>query len=429
METVPEVKGLVSLIMPVYNMARHVQAAVESCKAQTYRPLEVIIVDDGSTDETANVLGDLVTIRTEHKGYAAAINLGCSLARGEFIGMQDADDQQDPTRIEKQMRVFTEQPGLDIVTSDTTEINDAGQKTGERSSNGVIAKILLDGPSDKRPMDASRLMRRSTLKRVGLFDTRSGDEYSIEAAADLDWMLRALVADCKFGHVQEPLYWRRNHPGQYFCVQHRDKQIMAAARVRALYRVPLDSRTTKVAGRVAALGVIAGLLPEKPTAMEIGVYHGEFSDQILKVLKPGHLHLLDPWEPSHLFDYAPATPEQCEETYKGVCMRFSANRASGQVIIHRGLSQQLLPKMPAGHFDFVYVDADHTFDATLHDLEQACRLVKKEGVIAGHDYTLQQLTYGVMGAVGEFLKLHPEWEMTHLIQEWNAGYILQRKRS
>src|SRR5690349_19913154 len=103
---------LVSVVIPVYNGERFVVEAVLSILAQTFRDLECIVVDDGSTDRTPELLaieqtGDprlVVHRQPTNMGFRAALNTGCALARGELVARMDADDVSLPNRLERQVQ-------------------------------------------------------------------------------------------------------------------------------------------------------------------------------------------------------------------------------------------------------------------------------------------------------------------------------------
>jgi len=97
----------VSVVIPAYNAARWLAAAVESCLAQSFQDLEIIIVDDGSSDATRSLVAQwsapIRVVHTEHRGSSAARNVGTALARGEFIQYLDADDYLLPDKIARQV--------------------------------------------------------------------------------------------------------------------------------------------------------------------------------------------------------------------------------------------------------------------------------------------------------------------------------------
>lgn len=123
---------MVSVVIPAYNRANIIRAAVESVLNQTYKDLELIVVDDGSSDDTKKVLDQINDSRLRYvyqnnAGACAARNYGIELARGEYIAFHDSDDRWLPTKLEKQMAIF-EKYNADIVFC----------KLNYRQSNGNI---------------------------------------------------------------------------------------------------------------------------------------------------------------------------------------------------------------------------------------------------------------------------------------------------
>ena len=113
------VKDLVSIIIPAYNAAAFINDAIESALAQDYRPIEVIVVDDGSSDETASIAEKfgppVICHRQQNGGPPVARNRGLLLARGEYIGFLDADDLYEPGRVKLQFDKLQQNPGVTIV--------------------------------------------------------------------------------------------------------------------------------------------------------------------------------------------------------------------------------------------------------------------------------------------------------------------------
>jgi len=109
---------LISCIVPVFNGERYLTEALESILKQTYRPLEIIVADDGSTDGTATLVasyGDQVRYLFQpNAGVAAACNLGVRASRGEFIAFLAADDLWHPQKLVLQMSQFQNRPELDL---------------------------------------------------------------------------------------------------------------------------------------------------------------------------------------------------------------------------------------------------------------------------------------------------------------------------
>ncbi|MCS6846142.1 MAG: class I SAM-dependent methyltransferase [Anaerolineae bacterium] len=119
-------------------------------------------------------------------------------------------------------------------------------------------------------------------------------------------------------------------------------------------------------------------LPSQGVVAELGVWRGDFSAQILSITQPSRLYLIDPWD---LLE--PAAKKYADF----VQQRFEKESLAGQVIIRRGYSVAVLEDFDDHHFDWVYIDSDHTYETTKKELE-VCRVkVKPGGIIAGHDYT------------------------------------------
>ena len=122
----------VSVIVPAYNVAPYIRQAVESALRQTLTSLEVILVDDGSTDGTIaqlSGLGDqrLRPIRREHAGVCASRNTGAALARGPYLGFLDGDDVWLPDKLRRHVAVLEAHPEIDLTSSLSRVIDEAGE--------------------------------------------------------------------------------------------------------------------------------------------------------------------------------------------------------------------------------------------------------------------------------------------------------------
>ena len=131
---------LVSVIIPTFNCGRYVELAVESVLHQTRRPFEIIVVDDGSTDDTGFKLKkyeDRVQVVTQvNQGSSKARNVGLELARGEYVAFLDADDRWRPEKLEWQLACFRELGDVGMVFTDFSAINPDGR---------IVAKSYLEG--------------------------------------------------------------------------------------------------------------------------------------------------------------------------------------------------------------------------------------------------------------------------------------------
>lgn len=147
-------RAQVSVVIPAYNAEATVGAAVESALAQSLPPAEVIVVDDGSTDDTARVLasfGDHIrVVRQENQGLAGARTTGHAVARGEFIAWLDADDMALPFRLEVQAALLAAEPTVVVVASDFDALDRSGATIprfarsyhGSISGHGALERIF-----------------------------------------------------------------------------------------------------------------------------------------------------------------------------------------------------------------------------------------------------------------------------------------------
>lgn len=209
----------VSAIMAVYNEAEYVSTAIESVLEQTFDDFEFLIIDDGSTDETPEIiehyagLDDRITYLPNHsnKGLPASLNKGIEHASGKYIARMDADDISLPRRFEEQAKYLDKRPDAHVVGSYTRLITKNGEFISEKSypqGGRSPEQLKKQGPCVAHP---SVMMRMSSLLHVGSY--REPFTY----AQDLDLWIRM---SRKFGEdflqiVPEPLIEYRLTPGQY----------------------------------------------------------------------------------------------------------------------------------------------------------------------------------------------------------------------
>ena len=119
---------LVTVVIPTYNYGRYICQTVESALGQTYSPVEIIVVDDGSTDDTRERLtayGDRVRyIYLQNRGVSTARNIGIQAARGEFVALLDSDDLWLPDKLERQVTVGIHQPDIGLVATERFAIDE-----------------------------------------------------------------------------------------------------------------------------------------------------------------------------------------------------------------------------------------------------------------------------------------------------------------
>jgi glycosyltransferase involved in cell wall biosynthesis len=199
----------VSVIVPTYNRREMVCEAVESALAQTYGDIEVIVVDNGSTDGTAEAVGQFGSkvrcVRLAIPGLSEARNEGMRQAGGEFIAFLDNDDLWTPDKLERQMPLFRD-PATVLVYGDSTFFRRKGEPLGRYSRLHPPARgwVQPDLFMDLFMHPSTLVFRRRVLERAGCFDLR------FRIAEEYDFLMRLSEAGA-FDFVPEPVAWIRLH--------------------------------------------------------------------------------------------------------------------------------------------------------------------------------------------------------------------------
>ncbi len=195
-------RDLISVIIPVYNGERYLAEAIESVLAQSCRPLEVIVVDDGSTDGTAAVAGRFASqvhyVQQPNRGPAAARNRGLEIARGDIICFLDADDLLLKTALETQLSYLDREPGLAIAIGYCQMFRHITQAGAESQVELYPRPILLF-------IVNSMAIRKRVFDRIGPLDE------SLPQSEDLDWPMRAREQGVSMLVHQEVIYHYRRH--------------------------------------------------------------------------------------------------------------------------------------------------------------------------------------------------------------------------
>ena len=164
----------------------------------------------------------------------------------------------------------------------------------------------------------------------------------------------------------------------------------------------------KVSSRQEFLTVINVHLPLIARAVEIGVLYGDFSNEILRIINPQELTLVDPYqigEKKYGDENSLPTAYSTEDNYQDLVKRFTPELISGKVRVVRKLSTDAVKDYPNNHFDFIYIDGSHTYEDVKRDLRDWWGKLSEGGVLAGHDY-IEAPDFGVIDAVDEFLDTH-----------------------
>ena len=176
------------------------------------------------------------------------------------------------------------------------------------------------------------------------------------------------------------------------------------------------------ADKVSARESVLKRLPRHSVGAEIGVFAGVFAEQIIKAVDPVEFHLIDPWKALHNQSHAESwygemTQDYMDALHVMVSQALDNEMRSGVVKIHRDFSANVLPGFADNHFDWIYIDGDHAYEAVAHDLEASFAKVRPGGLIAGDDYRVAGWWGdGVVRAVDEFVARRPV-EMIHTQQD------------
>lgn len=202
---------LVSVVIPNYNYARYLRQAIDGVLGQTYTPIEIIVVDDGSRDESEKILRDygerILWFRQKNQGVSAARNRGVSESRGDLIAFLDSDDVWKAEKVERQVRKFLAEPDLGLVHCGVEEFNDEGKVLrilSDGKEGWVAHDLLLFKCSVVLGGGSGLMVPKAVFDQVGGFDQR------LSTSADWEFFYR--VADrYRVGFVPEILVRYRFH--------------------------------------------------------------------------------------------------------------------------------------------------------------------------------------------------------------------------
>lgn len=204
---------LVSVVIPNYNYGRYVGEAVESVLAQTYPNVEIVVVDDGSKDDSREVLGrfgdriKLVEQSNGGPGPAKARNRGAAESSGEYLCFLDADDRWLPTKVQRQIERFQADPELGFVHVGEEKITSQGEPIGvilDGHEGWIAEEMLVFGRNVIVAGGSGVMVPRRIFDEVGAFDTR------LSISEDFDLCFR-VAARYRVGFIAEPLIQVRSH--------------------------------------------------------------------------------------------------------------------------------------------------------------------------------------------------------------------------
>lgn len=206
-------KSLVSVVVPVFNRELYICDTLDSILSQTYQDIEIVAVNDGSTDNSLNLLEDykqrypekISIINQSNQGQVAARNAAIAVSRGAYVAFLDSDDLWLPEKLEKQMPLFCDDVGL--VYCAVYNIDESGRTVGMTPcETGVRGKAYLRMLTSNQMTGGTVVLSRAAIDAVGSFDE------SLSAAENWDLWLR-VSKRFSIDYVDEPLVKYRKHSG------------------------------------------------------------------------------------------------------------------------------------------------------------------------------------------------------------------------
>ena len=204
----------VSVVLTCYNGSRWISRAIESILTQTYEDFELVIIDDGSTDNSKEIVASHLCdervryIYQENRGFSAAVNRGIKESNGDLIGFIGQDDQWMPNKLELQIRYLSEHKDVDLVHSNYCSIDSEGRIVGVRdvkvpkfsSKRKVVEQLFLNNFIGFETV----LVKRKCFDELGFFDDR------MVGYSDHDMWLR-VAGSFNIGYLDLPLVKKRQH--------------------------------------------------------------------------------------------------------------------------------------------------------------------------------------------------------------------------
>ncbi|MBD3345011.1 MAG: glycosyltransferase [Chitinivibrionales bacterium] len=224
---------MVSVVIPLYNGEMFIVECLESVFAQTEQPVEIVVVDDGSTDKSVEIVksfgGNITLVSQKNGDVSAARNAGVEAAGGELIAFLDQDDLWEQCKLEKQIASFCREPEIDLVFTDLIKIGASGKrhrpKDRDRIARSLTDRTLFKTLALKNLLMPSAVMvKKESFTRAGYFDE------SFATCGDYEMWLRMAGMDMRFRYVPEPLTVYRYHGAN----ESKKTELMNADRIKAV---------------------------------------------------------------------------------------------------------------------------------------------------------------------------------------------------
>lgn len=235
----------ISIAIPFYNAEQFLANAIQSVFAQTYKDWELILIDDGSTDNSLGIANSIVDDRVrvisdgKNKKLARRLNEVTHLAKHEFIARMDADDLMSPNRLQKQLDLLLKNPDIDLVSTGMYSIMDDGTLVGYRGADATNVTFAELIKKEKGILHASILARKS-------WYLRNSYNEELPIAQDTDMWLRASKKnDLKIIIISDPLYI------------YREEQNIKASKMLKAYKLEREVFSTYIDDKTFRLKFIA----------------------------------------------------------------------------------------------------------------------------------------------------------------------------
>lgn len=183
----------VSVILTSYNSEKYINEAILSVKSQTLFPKEIILIDDGSTDNTVNIAKEHKEVKIyeqRNMGPSSARNKGLDIANGSHVAFLDADDYWEINKLELQVEFLKNNPDANIVAGKMQEFDNLNKETDEPKLCPLLSCILIE---------------KEVFIKVGLFDEK------LRVSEDSEWLLRVNKNDVKIHYIEQVIIKKRKH--------------------------------------------------------------------------------------------------------------------------------------------------------------------------------------------------------------------------
>ncbi len=213
---------LISIIMPAYNSEKLIEDSINSVISQTYPNWELIVINDGSSDSTADIVTRIAAsdsrvklFNQKNQGIGASRNNGYGYSSGSWIGFLDHDDLWHPLKLEKQMSAVSKDPGIDVVFSNGWFFynNDLRNVTDYRTLNGTFKPedLYLRQLEENYIATLAVIVKRDIIDRIGPWE----EGKLIQGCDDYDYWFRMAIQKAVFHSVEDQLFYYRKHESNY----------------------------------------------------------------------------------------------------------------------------------------------------------------------------------------------------------------------